>query len=255
MMAQVMAEENGLTSSVLLHVAPSDGASFDHAVKDESFVIGRSSKADLTIPDRSMSRMHARIFLNEGAWYVEDLGSRNGTLLGGRQVESPAQVGHGSIMQVGSTSVTFRDANQSGGSPSRPVTTPSSHTIFRSAADLLKEPEDIRSDSGTPVAESLRRYADRLHLLTEVNRAMDGTMSLGDLLEFILDRAFITSVLKRQPFISATKTAISNGRRADRSENRIARSCSQKVFCNKWWRRVRQHWSSTRRPTSVSTRR
>jgi serine phosphatase RsbU (regulator of sigma subunit)/pSer/pThr/pTyr-binding forkhead associated (FHA) protein len=190
MMAQVMVEENGLISSVVLHVVPSDGATFDHAVQGESFVIGRSSKADLTIPDRSMSRMHARIFLEDGAWYIEDLGSRNGTLLGGRQVESPLQVGHGSIMQVGSTSVTFRDANQPGGSPSRPVTTPSSHTIFRSAADLLKEPEEIRSDSGTPVAESLRRYADRLHLLTEVNRAMDGTMSLGDLLEFILDRAF-----------------------------------------------------------------
>ena len=54
MMAQVMVEQNGLISSVVLHVVPSDGASYDHAVQGESFVLGRSSKADLTIPDRSM---------------------------------------------------------------------------------------------------------------------------------------------------------------------------------------------------------
>ena len=65
-----------------------------------------------------------------------------------------------------------------------------SHTIFRSAAELLQEPEEIRTDSVTPLGEGLRRYADRLRLLTEVNQALDRTMSLEDLLELILDRAF-----------------------------------------------------------------
>ncbi|MCG6947389.1 MAG: SpoIIE family protein phosphatase [Acidobacteria bacterium] len=173
-----------------LHVVTTDGAPFDHALEGESFVIGRSSKADLTIPDRSMSRMHARIYLDGTTWYVEDLGSRNGTLLGGRPVNDPARLGHGSVLQVGSTSITLREATRPEPKGGRTPTSSDSHTIFRSAAELLKEPEEIRTDSATPMGEGLRRYADRLHLLTEVNQALDRLMSLDDLLELILDRAF-----------------------------------------------------------------
>ncbi len=186
----VMSENNNGPPTICLHIVPSDGPPFDHALGEESFVVGRSSKADLTIPDRSMSRMHARLFRNEGAWFIEDLGSRNGTLLGGREVEDPARVGHGSVLQVGSTSITLREATSSGSSSGRPIPTPSSHTILRSAAELLQEPEVMRTDSATPIGHDLRRYADRLRLLTEVNRALDRSMSLDDLLELILDRAF-----------------------------------------------------------------
>jgi serine phosphatase RsbU (regulator of sigma subunit) len=173
-----------------LHVVTTDGSPFDHALDGESFVIGRSSKADLTVPDRSMSRMHARLYLDGGSWHIEDLGSRNGTLLGGRPVNDPARLGHGSVMQVGSTSITLREATRPAPSGGRAQSSSDSHTIFRSAAELLQEPEEIRTDSVTPMGEGLRRYADRLRLLTEVNLALDRTMSLGDLLELILDRAF-----------------------------------------------------------------
>lgn len=174
-----------------LHIVPTEGAAFDHALDGDSFVIGRSSKADLTVPDRSMSRLHARLFVKDGTWYIEDLGSRNGTLLGGRAVEKPASVGHGAVMQVGSTTITLREASRPMAS-SGPRDTPSrdSHTIFRSAAELLQAPEEIRTDSVAPTSEALRRYGDRLRLLTEVNQALDRVMSLGDLLDLILDRAF-----------------------------------------------------------------
>jgi sigma-B regulation protein RsbU (phosphoserine phosphatase) len=173
-----------------LHVVTTEGSPFDHALEGESFVIGRSSKADLTIPDRSMSRMHARIYQDQGTWFVEDLGSRNGTLLGGRAVDRPVRLGHASVIQVGSTSVTLREATRPAVRSGRIPTDHDSHTIFRSAAELLQEPEEIRTDSVTPTGEGLRRYADRLHLLTEVNQALDRPMSLDELLELILDRAF-----------------------------------------------------------------
>ena len=58
-----------MSDEMNLHVVTSDGAAFDRALDGESFVIGRSSKADLTVPDRSMSRMHARIFRDDGTWH------------------------------------------------------------------------------------------------------------------------------------------------------------------------------------------
>lgn len=185
-----MVENSNVMPPLSLHVAPTDGSPFERTLSGESFVIGRSSKADLTIADRSMSRLHTRLFLLDGAWHVEDLGSRNGTLIGGRPVEQPARVGHGSVIQVGSTSITLREASRP--MPNRQASSVSrdSHTIFRSAAELLQAPEEIRTDSVTPMGEGLRRYADRLRLLTEVNLALDRVMSLEDLLDLILDRAF-----------------------------------------------------------------
>ena len=179
-----------MSNEMNLHVVTSDGAAFDRALDGESFVIGRSSKADLTVPDRSMSRMHARIFRDDGTWHIEDLGSRNGPLWGGRALERPARLGHGSVLQIGSTSVTLREAARPVSDDSRKPPTTDSHTIFRSAADLLKEPEEIRTDSVTPMGEGLRRYADRLRLLNEVNQALDRIISLEELLDLILDRAF-----------------------------------------------------------------
>ena len=56
--------------------------------KDE-FVIGRGSKtADLPIKDGNISRRHAAIVFQGGAYYVKDLGSTNGIEYGGRRIDS-----------------------------------------------------------------------------------------------------------------------------------------------------------------------
>jgi sigma-B regulation protein RsbU (phosphoserine phosphatase) len=189
-MSVVMTKSEKFLPPMTLHVVTTDGSPFDHALQGESFVVGRSSKADLTIPDRSMSRMHARFYQDQGKWFVEDLGSRNGTLLGGRPVDHPSRIDHGAVIQVGSTSITLREATRPASTAFKTPPSHSSHTIFKPAAELLQEPAEIRTDSVTPMAEGLRRYADRLRLLTEVNQALDRMISLDELLELILDRAF-----------------------------------------------------------------
>jgi len=189
-MSLAMTSSENSLPPMTLHVVTTDGSPFDHALEGESFVVGRSSKADLTIPDRSMSRMHARFYQDQGKWFVEDLGSRNGTLLGGRQVDHPSRMDHGAVIQVGSTSITLREATRPASTAIKTPISHDSHTIFKSTAELLQEPAEIRTDSVTPVGEGLRRYADRLRLLTEVNQALDRMISLDELLELILDRAF-----------------------------------------------------------------
>ena len=52
----------------------------------EAVVLGRSSKADVVLADRFLSRQHARLFLRDGSWFLEDLGSRNTTFLNDRPV-------------------------------------------------------------------------------------------------------------------------------------------------------------------------
>ena len=54
--------------------------------------MGRSSASDLVLADKFLSRKHARLFVSDGSMMVEDLGSRNGTLLNGSPVQQPTRV-------------------------------------------------------------------------------------------------------------------------------------------------------------------
>lgn len=55
-----------------------------------SFSIGRDETCELHIDDPKISRRHARIVAQHGTWYVEDLGSSNGTSLNGELVTRAA---------------------------------------------------------------------------------------------------------------------------------------------------------------------
>jgi DNA-binding NtrC family response regulator len=50
-------------------------------------VVGREAPSEIVVNDASVSRQHARFSLEDGAIWVEDLGSRNGTFLRGRRIE------------------------------------------------------------------------------------------------------------------------------------------------------------------------
>ena len=49
-------------------------------------VVGRDEPADLAVADASLSRVHARFEVRDGAVFVEDLGSTNGTRVNGEPV-------------------------------------------------------------------------------------------------------------------------------------------------------------------------
>lgn len=55
-----------------------------------------------------MSKVHARIFLYKDKFYVEDLGSTNGTFVGGKQVlEKPVRIKDGDKISFGGLSFLF----------------------------------------------------------------------------------------------------------------------------------------------------
>jgi pSer/pThr/pTyr-binding forkhead associated (FHA) protein len=54
-------------------------------------------------PDDKVSRRHARIWIDNGAAWVEDLGSRHGTLVNGVKINYALQLSLGDTIQVGET--------------------------------------------------------------------------------------------------------------------------------------------------------
>lgn len=175
--------------TISLHVVPATGAPFDYEPEEGPVIIGRSSDAEIAVPDRSMSRRHARLVSEGGEWLVEDLGSRNGTLLNGRRITEPTPVGVGTALRIGSTTINVAES-----AGQTPLTSAGiefdGHTVFRSAAELLKEPQAISSGAVSVEDDVLRRYTARLKVLNEVHQSLDRNLALEDLLELILDRAF-----------------------------------------------------------------
>ena len=60
--------------------------------KQPSIVIGRDDGVDVLIDNPSVSRRHAEIRLGDDGWVVEDLGSSNGTFIGGTKIQGPQSV-------------------------------------------------------------------------------------------------------------------------------------------------------------------
>lgn len=73
----------------------------DELAIDREISIGRSSRCDVTIEDRLVSRKHARIYLENGRPVVEDLGSANGVFVNDRRIEEPTVLGDGDRVLVG----------------------------------------------------------------------------------------------------------------------------------------------------------
>lgn len=71
-------------------------------------LVGRSPTADLRLEDPSVSRLHARIEMRDDGVYVEDLGSRNGTMVDRDAVEAPRRLEIDDEVMVGSAALVFR---------------------------------------------------------------------------------------------------------------------------------------------------
>ena len=76
----------------------------------ENAMIGRSKRCHVYIDDPYLSKNHARIFLKDGAFYIEDLDSTNGSFLNGRRLPSqPVRIKDSDKLTFGNISFIFVD--------------------------------------------------------------------------------------------------------------------------------------------------
>lgn len=76
------------------------GLRFDLA---DEFTLGRAAGCQVTLDDTYASQIHARVFRRDGQYYLEDLGSTNGTWLNRAKVTGPLEVQRGDQIQIGNT--------------------------------------------------------------------------------------------------------------------------------------------------------
>jgi|SRR4051812_14735003 len=92
------------------HVAIVEGANAGETVSlDEApILIGRGSDAGIRLDDDYVSTRHARIAQSGEQWFVEDLGSTNGTYIGSHRLTQPTTLQLGTTVRIGKTTLELR---------------------------------------------------------------------------------------------------------------------------------------------------
>ncbi len=71
-------------------------------------LLGRAQEADLVLEDDYVSGRHARLFPQGSRWFLEDLGSTNGTYVAGSQLTRTVTVDPGTAIRIGKTVLELR---------------------------------------------------------------------------------------------------------------------------------------------------
>ncbi len=212
--------------------------------------IGRSARNDLCIPDPFASRVHAEVRHEGDDYYLQDLGSANGTLYNGSIVDSTITLTRGGRIQIGETEIVFNDGPFPLSSGATMITDQTSSipeaTIALSSADrttsgLFQAIEGARSRSAEESAvQKVARQSDLLALISKVGVALLASVTLNETLEQIVSLVFEAvpadrcMVMMRDKDNPELKVAVARlrDRAGDVGEIRISRSVIDEVVTN-----------------------
>ena len=90
----------GRDTPVTLHLAFAGALGQQHLPLVGELTVGRGAESEVRLEARNVSRCHARLTVENGTAFVEDLGSRNGTLLNGQLVRGRRKLRDGDVLQV-----------------------------------------------------------------------------------------------------------------------------------------------------------
>jgi PAS domain S-box-containing protein len=159
-------------------------------LESEPVIVGRHPDCDIRVLDDTVSRRHARITQRGDGFFVEDLGSRNGTFLNGHKVTAPARLSHRDTVSISDTSVEYREDEVA----------ESSDQVGRATvdfSDVILPPGDRASSLFETVHEidltpggapRHKRDADiRLKAVLEITRYLRSTLEPDEVLSRIVD--------------------------------------------------------------------
>lgn len=136
----------------------------------ENITLGRASDCTIPIKDRFLSRRHAEIINDRGAWYVRDCGSVNGTTLNGMKLVEPALLRPGDRIALGDSEVVF-------------------HSDETTSQFIAVDSDSHATNMAIVVDEDEKeRSSERTQILTTLALEFLADRPMSELFDFILDR-------------------------------------------------------------------
>jgi phosphoserine phosphatase RsbU/P len=162
--------------------------------------LGRSARNDLCIPDPFASRVHAEVRREGEEYFLQDLGSANGTLYNGGTVEGTVPLTAGGRIQIGETEIVFDDGTYHSSMGATMITDNSSTSLpeatialasgDRTTSGLLEAIEDARKKPDQSAVARIAREGDLLALISKVGITLLSSSTLEQTLEQIVSLVF-----------------------------------------------------------------
>ncbi|MBI3837993.1 MAG: SpoIIE family protein phosphatase [Planctomycetia bacterium] len=224
----------------ILQLFKGGGVGEELPITGDRAVLGRHPDCDIVLDAASVSRQHAQILKDDAQYYVEDLHSRNGTFVNGRQIQGRQLLQNGDRLKICDLALTFY-ADQPSDRLPEPTQTSSSGLALMvddagsTATSTIVSKLDVISSHG-----SVRLTVNseiKLRAMIEIAQNLGKALSLDKVLAKLLDslfKIFIQAdrgfVILRQPDGSLVPKAIKHRRPDMEDKIRISRTIVNQVI-------------------------
>ncbi len=181
----------------LIVVTP-DGEQREHELRAIN-TLGRHPEQTVQVLDRVVSKEHALITYSDDKYWLQDIGSRNGTFVNGEQIQGRTRLQDGDTISLGGTQIFFVGGQaeslsmvtgKSGNITIQSATT-STDTAIRSRLQAkAASKREFLSESEIREEAALRADYEKLRIVFELNRAIGAETDQAVILDRILDKAF-----------------------------------------------------------------
>ncbi len=164
-----------------------DGKTVTIPLDHDRITLGRSSANQLCYPDDiGLSRQHLALVGRDGRWTVEDLGSKNGTLLNGVRVERPMPFVPGDRVSAGHLTIEFADAGVA--AQNTVMFVDNAEQFSKSATTVVASLDGVLG----PEADDLNKTtvmqgSPQMRALIRAGRELAGHRPLAELFPLIMD--------------------------------------------------------------------
>ncbi|MGI9034633.1 MAG: SpoIIE family protein phosphatase, partial [Pyrinomonadaceae bacterium] len=200
--------------------------------------IGRSARSDVCIPDAFASRLHAEIRQEGDAFFLQDLGSANGTRYNGSAVTLPLPLFDGGEIQIGETTIVFRDERYA---PNKNATLIADNTQALNPAMTISFSRENNPTAEILKAQTLSSRSELLGLISKVGvtllsaTGLDETLNQVALLVFEAVPAERCVIMLRDESVEGgmkISVARVRGESEQPAEVRISRTVMEEVMQN-----------------------
>jgi len=154
----------------------------------DRIMLGRSSACQLCYPDDAgLSRQHMALTKVNGQWMAEDLGSKNGTLVNDRRIDTPTPVGIGDKIVAGHLELELSDALPGAGVQKVEFVEVSESATSGSTTLVASLDEMLSAQSGEMDKTSIIQGNPQMQALIRAGRELAGHRPLNELFEVIMD--------------------------------------------------------------------
>lgn len=163
-----------------------DGKTVSVPLDRDRISLGRSSVNELCYPDDSgLSRQHLALTRSDAAWFVEDLGSKNGTQLNGQRIDKKLAFRPGDRVTAGHLIIEFDTQEPS--MSNTVVFVDHGESFSSSSTTVVQSLDAVIGVQSTDLNRTQVIGNPQMHALIRAGRELAGHRPLADLFQVILD--------------------------------------------------------------------